>query len=254
MVRIRLSKAIAAAGIVSRRGAEDLIFKGKVYVNGQKVVLPQTMVDMEQDTIVVEGKKIGRQASYVYYALHKPVGYQCTNAKEIKRRAIDLIEAPPGVRLFTVGRLDKDTSGLILVTNDGQLANRIIHPSGEVKKEYIAKVDQEISHDHLVTLSQGCAVEGILVRPARVTKIRRGTVRIVVQEGRRHEVRKMLESAGLRVIELKRVKIGDLNLGTLPVGQWKELSQNEVLRLFPRHEGSSTRPCRMPHSSSHSRK
>ena len=228
MTKQRLSKILASAGVASRRAAETLIFDGRVMVNGKKVLVPQTMVDPEGDTITVDRKPVGTQVGRLYYALNKPVGYQCTNDPRIKRRAVDLVQAPEGVRLFTVGRLDKDTSGLILVTNDGHFANKIMHPSGGIKKEYIAKVDQEITHDHLIALSKGCRVEGVLVRPVRVTKIRRGTIRIVVQEGRRHEVREMLSAVGCSVLELKRVKIGHLSLGTLPEGQARTINPEEV--------------------------
>lgn len=244
MTKQRLSKIIAAAGIASRRAAETLIFDGKVTVNGKKEIVPQTLVDPVVDVIEVGGKRLANRPRKVYYALNKPVGYHCTNAAAIKRRAVDLVAVPKNVRLFTVGRLDKDTSGLILVTNDGHFANRVMHPSGGVRKEYIAKVDQEVGHDHLVALSQGCVVEGALVRPIRVSKIRKGTLRIVVQEGRRHEVRQMLAAAGLEVVELKRVRIGELVLGTIPEGQWRELSSQEIERLFPIQEedDSSTKP------------
>lgn len=254
----RLSKVIASAGVASRRAAETLIFDGKVVVNGTIIRVPQTLVDPAIDVIEVEGKKVSSQSQKVYYALNKPVGYHCTNAPAIKRKAVDLIETSPGIRLFTVGRLDKETSGLILVTNDGHFANRVMHPSGGVKKEYIAKVDQEVLHDHLVRLSQGCLVEGALVRPLRVSKVRRATIRITVQEGRRHEVRELLAAAGLDVLELKRVKIGELSLGSLPVGQSRELSAHEIQRMFPTPDvpsgGSSTRPRHKAHPRSHAKK
>jgi 23S rRNA pseudouridine2605 synthase len=254
----RLSKVIATAGLASRRAAEKLIFDGKVTVNGKRELVPQTLVDHIVDVIEVEGKRLAHQPRKVYYALNKPVGYHCTNATAIRRRAVDLVESPQSVRLFTVGRLDKDTSGLILITNDGHFANRVMHPSGGVKKEYIAKVDQEVSHDHLVALSEGCVVEGALVRPIRVSKVRRATLRIVVQEGRRHEVREMLAAAGFKVLELKRVKIGELSLGNIPEGQWKKLSPQEIQHLFPPQEesseGCSTKPLRKPQLRSHVKK
>lgn len=231
MTKQRLSKVLAAAGVASRRAAEQFIFDGRVTVNGARVDVPQTLVDPGVDRILVDGKRIAKGLPVVYYALHKPIGYHCTNDERVRRRAVSLIEAPPGVRLFTVGRLDKDTSGLIIVTNDGQFANRIMHPSGGIKKEYIAKVDREITHEHLVTLSEGCVVDGTLVKPVRVSKVRRSTVRIIVQEGRRHEVRELLAAAGFTVIELKRVRVGGLSLGTLPVGQSRMITPEEVIQL-----------------------
>ena len=230
MTKQRLSAFLSSAGVASRRASEVLIFEGNVTVNGERVIVPQTLVDPDVDVVTVHRKKVIRTAYRLYYALNKPVGYQCTNDPRIKRKAVDLVHAPEGTRLFTVGRLDKDTSGLIIVTNDGHFANRIMHPSGGIKKEYIAKVDKEITHEHLVALSKGCKVEGVLVRPVRVTKIRRGTIRIVVQEGRRHEVRNMLLAVGCTVLELKRVRIGQLALGTLPEGQARPIDPEEVSR------------------------
>jgi 23S rRNA pseudouridine2605 synthase len=227
----RLSKVMAAAGVASRRACEELIFAGHVQVNGKKADLPQTMVDPEEDTIKVKGKTIKKVPKKVYYALHKPVGYTCTNSPQVKKRAVDLIETD--LRLFTIGRLDKETSGIILLTNDGHFAHRVMHPSGGVKKEYIAKVNREITDEHLKRLSRGCHVEGVLVRPVGVKKVRRATIRIVVQEGRHHEVRELLKAVGLVTIELKRVRIGGLSLGKLPSGSWKLLEPSEVERLFP---------------------
>jgi 23S rRNA pseudouridine2605 synthase len=225
----RLSKVMAAAGVASRRAAEKLVVDGRVMVNGKVVRIPQTPVDPVRDTIVVDGKRLSRASSKVYYALHKPVGYHCTNASNVKRRAVDLVESSSGVRLFTVGRLDKMTSGLIIVTNDGHFANRVMHPSGGIQKEYIAKVDRDITHDDLVALSEGCRIEGALVRPVSVRKVRRSTIRVVVQEGRYHEVRELLAAVGLTVLELKRVRIGGLSLGRLPEGQWKEITPEHVV-------------------------
>jgi len=222
---------MAAAGVASRRACEELIFAGCVKVNGKKADLPQTMVDPEEDIIKVKGKTIKRAPKRVYYAVHKPVGYVCTSAPQVKKRAVDLVETD--LRLFTIGRLDKETSGLILLTNDGHFAHRIMHPSGGVKKEYIAKVDREITHEHLTCLSQGCYVQNVLVRPVSVKKVRRATIRIVVQEGRYHEVRELLAAVGLTTIELKRVRIGGLSLGKLAPGSWKLLEPGEIDKIFP---------------------
>ena len=240
MTKQRLHVFLSSAGVASRRASETIIFDGRVTVNGEKVIIPQTLVDSDVDVVTVDRKRVVRTVGLLYYAVNKPVGYQCTNDPRIKRRAVDLVNAPKGARLFTVGRLDKDTSGLIIVTNDGHFANKIMHPSGGIKKEYIAKVDKEITHDHLVALSKGCDVEGVHVRPVRVTKIRRGTVRIVVQEGRRHEVRNMLSAIGCTVLDLKRVRVGQLALGNLPEGQARTFLPEEV--GYHAAAGSSTAP------------
>ncbi|MCE5295303.1 MAG: rRNA pseudouridine synthase [Chlamydiales bacterium] len=214
---------MAHAGVASRRAAEELIFQGLVTVNGQTVTIPQTMVDIEKDTVIYEGKRI-RLEQKVYFVLHKPVGYICSNAPG-KKRAIDLIGS--SYRLYTVGRLDRDTSGLIILTNDGEFANNIMHPSKKIPKEYLVKVDKEVLHQHLVAMSDGMWVEGSFVKPLSVVKVRRGTIKVVICDGRKREVRRLVEKAGLETVELTRIRIGGLVLGQLPVGHFRELSVRE---------------------------
>lgn len=226
----RLNKTLASCGIASRRSSEDLIRAGRVRVNGKTCLLPQTLVDPDVDTILLNGKPL-KPSQKIYYAVHKPIGYTCTNSPTIKRRVVDLVEGSD--RLFTIGRLDKDTSGLILLTNDGDFAHRVMHPSFEIRKEYVVKVDAEVTHHHLLNISQGCSVKGKHVRPCSVHKVRKSTIRITVQEGRYHEVREFVAAAGLQVVELKRVRIGGLLLGNIPVGAWKKLSSREVEAIFP---------------------
>lgn len=229
----RLSKIVARAGIASRRKAEELIQEGRVIVNGHKVLIPQEMVDPLKDAILVDGKKISTTSPLRYFVLNKPKGFLCTNDPKVKKRAIDLLELPPSLRLFTIGRLDKDTEGLLLVTNDGHLAHRLMHPSFETEKEYLAKTDCELTHEHLLSLSKGCYVEGSFVRPTKVQKVRRGTVRISVVDGKKHEIRELISHAGAEVLALKRIRIGALTLGKLPVGAFYELSIKEMKKFFP---------------------
>jgi 23S rRNA pseudouridine2605 synthase len=233
----RLNKFLATCGIASRRASEVLIRAGRVRVNGKVTLLPQTSIDDAVDKVTLDGKLIGQEKKQ-YFALHKPIGYTCTNAATTKRRVVNLIES--GSRLYTIGRLDKDTSGLILLTNDGHFAHHIMHPSFEISKEYVVKVDNEVSHEHLQKISAGCRVQGKLVRPVSVKKVRKSTIRITVKEGRYHEVRDFIAAANLKVIELKRVRIGSLLLGNLPVGAWKELSQKEVASMFPMPSAQET--------------
>lgn len=225
----RLSKIVAAAGVASRRKAEELIRKGHVTVNGKRATEPQTMVDSSVDVINVDGKRIAAEQK-VYYMLHKPIGYLCTSDPEKTKRVIDLFKE--GARLFTVGRLDRDTSGLILVTNDGLFANAVIHPSKGWEKEYLVKVDKEVEHEHLVKISKGTVIEKKFIRPARVAKVRRGTLKIVVREGKKREVRSLVERVGLEVKELKRIRIGPLVLGSLPYGSFRHLSEKEKQSLL----------------------
>jgi 23S rRNA pseudouridine2605 synthase len=229
----RLSKVLAAAGVASRRACEEIIVAGRVLVNRKRVIVPQTLVDALKDVITVDGKRVRTAVKKLYYVLNKPLGYHCTSAQHIKRRAIDLVPCEGGERLFTIGRLDKETTGIILLTNDGHFAHRVMHPSGGITKEYLAKVNNEITHDHLVAIANGCEIEGKHVKPLEVIKVRRATVRIIVQEGRHHEIREFLSAAKLKTLDLKRIRIGNLSLGKLPAGAYRTLSQEEVDNLFP---------------------
>lgn len=223
----RLSKILAAAGVASRRASEELIFQGKIKVNGEVIKIPQTIVDTAKDVITVEDQPIRGIEDKVYYILNKPMGYICSTKRSSRSKLVlDLFE-DEGHRLFTVGRLDKDTQGLLLVTNDGHFANQVIHPSANIQKEYLAKTQQEITHEHLIAISQGTLVEGAFVKPLSVTKVRRGTLKIIIAEGKKREVRVLMDSAGLQIRELTRIRLGGLHLGALPSGQWRPLTEKE---------------------------
>lgn len=229
--RNRLSKVLAAAGVASRRSCEELIFAGRVKVNDQVCKIPQTLVG-QQDKISVDEKIVNAEEEKVYYMLNKPTGYICSSAKHGSTKIVlDLFEEVKE-RLFTVGRLDKDTSGLLLVTNDGHFANAIIHPSKNIQKEYLVKTDQEISDEHLKAISSGTLVEGTFVKPFKVSKVRRGTLKIVIMEGKKREIRYLMEAVGLKVRELSRIRLGGLVLGTLPVGSWRPLTDREKQLIF----------------------
>ena len=162
----RLSKALAAAGVASRRACEELIFDGKVTVNGQIALTPQTLVSWETTKSASMKFPSPKEQERVYFILNKPKGYICTNARlGSKKLVIDLFQDFP-YRLFTVGRLDRDTTGLLLVTNDGHFANQVIHPSKGLTKEYLVKATQEITHDHLTSIAKGGIIEGTRVKPA----------------------------------------------------------------------------------------
>ncbi len=227
----RLSKALAAAGVASRRGAEKLIFLRKVKVNGKVVVKPQSLVSFSTDEIEVDEKRIGGEEKKVCYLLNKPKGYLCTNVRPGKGKiVIDLFDDT--CRLFTVGRLDKDTTGLLLVTNDGLLVQKIIHPSADIEKEYVAKANVEIKIDHLKKLSLGANIEGRWIQPVRVSKVRGNTFKIIVKEGKKHEVRILAEKAGLKLLTLKRIRIGTLTLGRLPIGAYRILKSKEIEKFL----------------------
>lgn len=231
MSKNRLSKYLAAAGVASRRACEELIFAGRVKVNGAVVKLPQSMVD-KNDELSVDDKRITEAEKKVYFILNKPEGYICTARRtNTSKIALDLLEDVKE-RVFTVGRLDKDTKGLLIVTNDGHFANRVIHPSANIVKEYLAKTDAEITDEHLKAISSGTLVEGVFVKPTHVTKVRKGTVKIAVNEGKKREVRLLLQNAGLEVRELTRIRIGGLHLGLLPEGSARSLTEREREIIF----------------------
>lgn len=227
----RLSKFLSSAGVASRRACEELIFAGNVTVNGEVALLPQTKVD-ESDLITVHGKRISGKPQRIYFALNKPKGYVCTSLKGSHTHIVMDLFKDTNERLITAGRLDKDTEGLLIVTNDGEYANRVIHPSSNITKEYLVKVDADLSHDHLVALSNGTLVEGIFLKPKQVVKVRRGTVRITVSEGKKHEVRCFAAAAGLKVLSLTRIRIGGLVLGNLASGTWRPLGESERNAVF----------------------
>src|SRR3989344_1934711 len=231
MERKRLSKALAAAGIASRRASEELIFEGRVQVNGETIRLPQYHIDWKSDQITVDGQAVKKEEKKVYYILNKPAGVLCTSAR-IGKQSIVLDFFPEDQRLFTVGRLDRETTGLLLVTNDGIFANKVIHPSSNILKEYIVKCRQEIVAEHLETLSQGARVDDKWIRPVSVQKLRKGTFKIRVKEGKKNEVRIIAERAGLKIVELSRVRIGSLALGEIAPGEFRLLSEKDKELLF----------------------
>ena len=231
MEKKRLAKYMAASGVASRRKCEELIFAGRVKVNGKTVLLPQTMVDGTEE-ITVDREKVENIEKKVYFLLNKPANTLCSPNKSKRSKLVLDLFTEVKERLFTVGRLDKDTTGLLIVTNDGEFANRVIHPSSSIQKEYIAKTDHEITADHLKIISAGTYVEGTFVKPLKVKKVRKGTVKVVVGEGKKREVRLLIAAAGLEVRELKRVRIGNLVLGDLPLGAWRPMSEKEKELVF----------------------
>lgn len=231
MEKKRLSKVLASAGIASRRSAEELIFAGKVSVNGETILKPETHVSLLSDDIRVEDHRILEEQKKIYYLLNKPTGYICSN-KPLGRKKLVIDLFPPDVRVFTVGRLDRDTSGLLIVTNDGLFSQKIIHPRANIEKEYLVKTSQEISHEHLMAINKGAFVDGAYVRPVSVKKVRRGTLKIVVKEGRKREVRVLVHKAGLTLISLTRIRIGGLTLGNLSEGEWREMNEREKEAIF----------------------
>ncbi|HEX6165533.1 MAG TPA: pseudouridine synthase [Acidimicrobiales bacterium] len=225
----RLQKILAQAGLGSRRAAEELIAAGRVRVNGQVATLG-TRADPETDTIEVDGAVVGLRQGLAHYLLNKPPGVVTTAADPQGRpTVVDLVPAEP--RVYPVGRLDADSEGLLLLTNDGDLAHRLTHPSFGVEKEYLAEVEGTPSRGALRQLRQGVDLEDGRTAPARVSLIGDHTLRIAIHEGRNRQVRRMGEAVGHPVRRLVRVRIGPLSDRRLAPGEWRPLTQAEVRAL-----------------------
>lgn len=228
----RLSKVLASVGIASRRACEELIFSGKVTVNGAITLLPQTMVSLEEDEICVDKVPVAREEKKLYFILNKPKGFICSNVRPGTKKIVKDLFGAISERLFTVGRLDRDTTGLLLVTNDGHFANKVIHPSSGITKEYLVKTEQEPFYDQIMQISRGVDIDGDWVKPVRVTKVRKGTLKVVVREGKKREVRLLVQQTGLKILELKRIRIGGLVLGDIPEGTYREMTETEKAAIF----------------------
>ena len=234
----RLQKIIAASGLMSRRAAEELIAAGKVSVNGVVAALGDK-ADASRDRISVDGKSLPPPEEKVYIMLNKPRGYVTTLSDEKGRRTVAELVSEPGVRLYPVGRLDMNSEGLLIMTNDGELAERLMHPRGGVEKCYRTTVAGEDIPAAVEKLREPMLIDGYRTRGARV-EIERltdaGAVLLVtIGEGRNRQVRKMCEQAGLRVKRLVRIAEGGLKLGNLNSGKWRELTRAEIALL--RSEG-----------------
>lgn len=232
----RLQKVMAELGVASRRKCEELILQGKVKVNGQVVSELGTKVDKQNAVIEVEGRKLEALTDKVYVLLNKPVGY-ITSAKDQFGRptVLDLVSGVKA-RIFPVGRLDYDTEGLLILTNDGELTYRITHPSHNIDKTYQAVVKGRISAQDIAAFKQGIIIEGYKTAPARLEIIRMlgedTLVHITIHEGRNRQVRKMCDAIGHKVLKLKRICIGKLELGDLKVGSWRHMTKEEVAYLY----------------------
>ncbi len=243
--KIRLQKLIADCGIASRRKAEQLIAEGKVRVNGRVAEIGDK-VDPAVDKVTVGSRKLVPQNSRrVYIMLHKPRGFVTTMEDEMGRKCVAELVADVEQRVFPVGRLDRDSEGLLLMTNDGDFANRISHPRSHVSKTYRVTVRQQVTEDMLAKLSEGLMIDGQMTLPADVNLITKEENRCVMQitlyEGRNRQIRKMCEELGLEVIRLKRTAVGNVRLGMLKPGDWRDLSDDELRSLMASAQISASR-------------
>lgn len=228
----RLQKVLARAGFGSRRVCEDLIIEGRVTVNGDIAVLGRR-VDVGSDDIRVDGAPVGVLPGLVYYLLNKPDGVITTASDEFERETVlDLVPEEP--RVFPVGRLDRDTTGLLIITNDGRFAQHLSHPSHGVEKEYMAEVEcgpRGVSAGAIRELREGVELDDGLTAPADVSQPEPGVLRIVIHEGRNRQVRRMCDAVGHPVRRLVRTRIGPVRDTKLPPGRWRSLSSDEIRRL-----------------------
>lgn len=225
---------MAEAGVASRRRSEELILQGRVEVNGKVVTVPGTKIN-GTEIIKVDGRIIKPEKNKVYVLLNKPVGYISTARDQFDRKTVIDLVSNVKERIYPVGRLDYDTSGLILLTNDGELANRMTHPKHEVPKVYRAIINGALSNDEISKLQSGVIIEDYMTAPATVRVINKdeknSTVEITIHEGRNRQVRKMFEAVGHVVLRLKRIAIGPITIDGLEEGKWRRLDQKELTAL-----------------------
>jgi 23S rRNA pseudouridine2605 synthase len=234
-MQIRLNRFLAQRGIASRRKADELIAQARVSVNGQVVEALGLKIDDAKDRVAVDGKRIPIERSFVYYMLNKPAGYLVTLSDPLQRPTIRRLMPKLEKGVFPVGRLDRDSEGLLLLTNDGELAFRLTHPRYEVKKKYLVRVAGEVTPSEISRLEKGIFLDDRKTAPAKIVAHEqtphKSVLLVEVHEGRKREVRKMLEAVGHRVVGLKRVAFAGLQLEHLPSGTWRQLERLEVQHL-----------------------
>lgn len=233
--KIRLQKFLSEAGVASRRKAEEMIRSGMVKVNGSVAQIGDS-VDPQKDNVYVSGKKIKKESSLRYILLNKPRGYVTTTDDELGRKCVTELVKGVKERIYPVGRLDRVSEGALIMTNDGEFANAMMHPSRHVPKTYRVTVRPDITARQIDELASGIMIEGRMTAPADVQILQkdegRAVVEIVLYEGRNRQIRRMCEALGLEVARLKRTAVGSIKLGMLRPGEWRDLTAQEVESLF----------------------
>ena len=231
---MRINKYLALCGVGSRRKVEEYVLNGEVKVNGKVVCELSTDVNSKKDVVEYAGSKLSTPSDYVYYKLHKPKGYICSASDEKGRKTIfDLVKVPE--RVFSVGRLDYNSEGLLILTNDGDFANKLTHPTNHVNKEYIVTIEGEMQESELAVLRAGVVENGKRMPSAKVKlleyKNNVSRLSVIIDEGQNRQIRRMFEAIGRVIILLKRVAIGGLTLGGLERGKFKKLTDKELVLL-----------------------
>ena len=232
--KVRLQKYMAECGIASRRKSEELIAAGKVRVNGTVASIGDK-IDPKHDEVTVDGRKVRHDRELRYIMLHKPRGFISTMSDEMDRKCVAQLVADVGTRVYPVGRLDRDSEGLLLFTNDGEFANAMTHPSKHVSKLYRVTIRPGITEEQVTQMMTGMVIDGKKTLPADVKVVQvyedRTVLEVTLVEGRNRQIRKMCEALGLEVARLKRIAIGPVRLGMLQQGKWRDLTPQEVAAL-----------------------
>ena len=227
---MRLNKHISETGACSRREADKWIEAGRVTCNGVPAALGTQVAP--GDEVRIDGVLVGLKKKQIYLALNKPVGITCTTETHVPGNIIDLVGHPE--RIFPIGRLDKDSEGLILLTNNGDIVNEILRSENNHEKEYIVTVERPITDLSLAMMADGVKIMGEVTKPCKVVRIDRKTFRMILTQGLNRQIRRMCSALGYRAQRLQRVRIINIDLGALAVGEWRELTESEVAGLLPR--------------------
>ena len=225
---VRINKFLGQTGLVSRRGADKWIESGRVYINGEKAELGSRV--SPSDVVEVDGKRVSLEEELVYIALHKPVGITSTTDRNDKDNVVDYMNHP--LRIFHIGRLDKDSEGLLLMTNDGDIVNEILREEHGHEKEYIVTVDRPFDDEFLQTMASGVPILGTITKPCKVKRLGPKTFNITLTQGMNRQIRRMTAALGYTVVRLKRTRIINIHLGDLPYGEWRDLTKDEREELF----------------------
>ena len=225
---MRINKFISEAGQASRRGADKLITEGRVTINGKRATIGSQVEP--GDDVRVNGNQLFVARNNVYIALNKPVGITSTTEKGVKGNIVDLVNHP--FRVFHIGRLDKDSEGLILLTNDGDIVNEILRSENQHEKEYVVSVDRPITPEFLKQMSEGVKILDTVTLPCKVEQLSKYDFKIILTQGLNRQIRRMCEELGYNVYRLQRIRIMNIQLDNLPVGQWRYLSKKEKAQLF----------------------
>ena len=225
--KIRINKFLSEVGFCSRRGADKIISQGRVYINGEIAVLGSKV--NRDDLIKVDGELINNQEEKVYLAFNKPVGIECTGNQKVKNNIIDYINF--NKRLFTIGRIDKDSEGLILLTNNGDIVNNVLRAENKKEKEYLVTLNKKIDKDFIQKMRSGVRIMGKLTKKCYVEKTYENKFTIVLTQGLNRQIRRMCNALGYRVTKLKRIRVMDIKLDT-KVGEYRFLNESEVKQLF----------------------